>query len=104
MTDSGVISATRASVQASTCVPAYQHELLPFTHRNFSAAKAKGLPYPAHVGGHPGLGAQALDQTLQQWGEVNVIDGCLREHLTDPAHGPGCCVSNHDAGVLHQLY
>lgn len=63
-----------------------------------------GVPHPADVGGHPGLGAQPLHQALKQRGQVDVIDGSLGQHLADPAHGPGCRVPDHHAGILHQLY
>lgn len=62
------------------------------------------VPHPADVGGHPGLGTQPLHQALQQRGQVDVIDGSLGQHLADPAHGPGCRVPDHHAGILHQLY
>lgn len=59
--------------------------------------------HPADVGGHAGLRPQALNQTLQQGRQVDLVDGGFRQQLTDPPHRPRRGVPHHHTGVLHQL-
>lgn len=59
--------------------------------------------YPADVGGHTWLRPQPLDQALEEGSQVDLVDGSLREQVTDPADRPGSGVSDHNARVLHQL-
>jgi len=60
-------------------------------------------PYPADVGGHARFGPETLDQALEQRGQIHLIDGGLREQITDASQRPGRRVSHHHTGVLHQL-
>lgn len=61
------------------------------------------LSYPADVGGHARFGPETLDQALEQRGQIHLIDGGLREQITDASQRPGRRVSHHHTGVLHQL-